>query len=378
MRTALPQKRAAPVSGLFPAHVAAKVSRTEPSGAEGWTCRKCNNFNFADREFCNMRNCQAPGPWTCPQCGNRNFADRTFCNMKKCGAMRPGILHRAKGGANQEIVKSLLNQLLGGARGEALLASGMGSKGSSKGASKGSSHPEGSWVCLSCANVNYPSRTTCYAKTCGRPRAEVDGGPPPSNGPSGKQDYPAGSWVCSACQNVNFPSRDSCHKNGCGLPRSQADGGPPPSNSQSRGSNYPAGCWVCSACQNVNFPSRETCNKTGCGLPRAQYDNGPPQESGPPQAGTSNASNYPDGSWVCNQCQNVNFPSRDSCNRKGCGLPRSQCDAGPPQAGQEAAKKQETPVSGVDGAWTCAACGNVNWPSRTVCNKRTCQQPRTA
>lgn len=40
----------------------------------------------------------------------------------------------------------------------------------------------------------------------------------------------------------------------------------------------------------------------------------------PAAAGDSGA---PPGSWVCASCQNVNFPNRTVCNRRSCGLPRS-------------------------------------------------------
>ena len=35
-------------------------------------------------------------------------------------------------------------------------------------------------------------------------------------------------------------------------------------------------------------------------------------------------------SWVCGSCQNVNFPSRETCNRRDCGAKREDVDAGPP------------------------------------------------
>jgi ATP-dependent RNA helicase DDX3X len=37
---------------------------------------------------------------------------------------------------------------------------------------------------------------------------------------------------------------------------------------------------------------------------------------------------HPDGSWKCSFCGNVNYPSRTSCNNRGCGVPRDQADKG--------------------------------------------------
>jgi len=83
--------------------------------------------------------------------------------------------------------------------------------------------PDGSWVCLSCQNTNFPQRTTCNAKNCGRQRHEVDGGPPQAQAvdirPQGRGSDPPGSWGCHACGNVNWPQRTTCNKKGCGLPR---------------------------------------------------------------------------------------------------------------------------------------------------------------
>merc|ERR1712192_39516 len=86
--------------------------------------------------------------------------------------------------------------------------------------------------------------------------------------------------------------------------------------------------------------------------------------------------NMPEGSWICLSCHNVNFPNRDICNKRVCARPRSEVDGGPPpgSAGAMVNKKSELPSP--DGSWVCSACGNVNWPLRTTCNRKTCGQPR--
>mmetsp|Transcript_46251 Transcript_46251/g.110817 ORF Transcript_46251/g.110817 Transcript_46251/m.110817 type:complete len:175 (-) Transcript_46251:94-618(-) len=66
---------------------------SRPPREGDWICRHCQNMNFGDRAFCNMRKCGAPrelADWVC-SCGNINYADRMVCNMRKCGAARNDI-----------------------------------------------------------------------------------------------------------------------------------------------------------------------------------------------------------------------------------------------------------------------------------------------
>lgn len=112
----------------------------------------------------------------------------------------------------------------------------------------------------------------------------------------------------------------------------------------------------------------------GCGaVPAVESRSG-----GKGQTDNAPRKNMPEGSWICLACHNVNFPNRDTCNKRVCGRPRSEVDGGPPPgtAGAHAQKKSDLPPP--DGSWACAACGNVNWPLRTTCNRKTCGHPRDA
>lgn len=131
----------------------------------------------------------------------------------------------------------------------------------------------------------------------------------------------------------------------------------------------PEGSWVCTSCSNVNYPLRTTCNGSSCGLLKEDVDGGPPLQATP--AGAEN----PEGSWVCSGCKNVNFPLRTICNKKSCGLPRDQADSGPP-APPAKTWTDPTQKTGYVGSWTCRKCSNVNYPNRTVCNRRSCGEPR--
>lgn len=258
-----------------------------------------------------------------------------------------------------------------------------------------------SWTCEKCGNVNYGHRATCNMRSCGAPKDE-DG---------------EGSWVCPGCGNENRAGRMFCNmrrcqqvrpgatmkqlqaqmslghsgKGGAGVTVPMGKGGkgygPPPFMVAGYGqaSSDPRareeGAWTC-VCGNLNYAGRAVCNSRSCGKPRpapqqfwggytgAPYGYAPPAYAPPAygggHAGKGGSSERPppEGSWQCSACQNVNWPTRDTCNAKACGQPRHLVDGGAPgKAPQQAAP---------EGSWTCPSCQNVNFPTRTHCNKRTC------
>jgi len=375
-------------------------------GEEGWTCPHCGNANFAGRAFCNMRKCGkakpgteipgfAPqamggfaansmagvpaGSWSCPDCGNVNFPTRDVCNGRngRCGRprqqqlpqqmqmqqqqqqasaqasslhavallaaqamMRSGTVNPVALEAVQRLAAAAVQGQVGGA---AAAAAPQLARGAAP------TVPEGSWVCILCKNVNYPTRLSCNAKNCGRPRAEVDGGPPGGFEVTGTASPNLGNWMCTACGNTNYPTRYFCNAKNCGRPRAEVDGGPAPAGLEGVGSQAPKGAaaavpegsWVCVMCQNVNFPTRTNCNGNSCGRPRAEVDGGPPAQLGMPATqgsayptpySTPPGSAPPPDSWVCLGCNNVNYPTRRVCNGKSCGRPREEVDGGPPPA----------------------------------------------
>lgn len=159
----------------------------------GWTCAKCQNKNFADREFCNMRKCGAPRPealpqepepnvitapasappnllpeggWTCEGCGSVNFADRETCFMRKCGAVRPGL--------EGIVCPKVHERLVGGADGRDY---------------------GGDWICASCGNSNFQDRAFCNLRNCQKVRQLAE-------------------WTCG-CGNTNFADRMHCNLRKC-------------------------------------------------------------------------------------------------------------------------------------------------------------------
>jgi len=322
-------KRPAPTVVDRTMHKAAHVAKAEEAGEE-WACPKCGNLNYPGRTVCNMRRCQSARPganpggsfdegWTCVNCGNENYQGRLFCNMRKCGHARPGLT------ATDVARHTSVGGLGGGAPAATFAAITPNVQ----------SAPPGSWKCIVCNNVNYPQRTTCNGQQgqCGLPRPAMDsramgaaaapnGAVPstsvaPSNG-AGGQTPPSGSWVCLACKNVNYPGRTSCNARGCGLPRDEVDGGPPTAaNNGPHGGSTPTP---------TVLPPRSIGAATATSVP-AGWVPAPTAlpESGGAGAGAATPTQpaAPAGSWVCSACQNVNWPTRTVCNKRNCGLPRN-------------------------------------------------------
>jgi len=256
--------------------------------------------------------------------------------------------------------------------------------------------PEGqgeNWTCKECGNENWPLRTTCNKRGCGA----------------------AGPWTCPSCGNMNFQGRMVCNKRTCGKPRPVHLGGdqqmgivvqsasgmqhgigmqggkgmqggmrmkggvamqagfqampvhlkmgstPVPGTLGNTPAGHPADSWVCKQCNNVNWPLRSVCNKKECGAL---------------------------GPWTCPSCGNKNFQGRDVCNKRTCGLPRPDDAPGPggrvdfevqsktQSPNYSNGSMERSPTADPEGSWTCDACGNVNWPMRTTCNKKGCGLPK--
>eukprot|EP00747_Dinoflagellata_sp_TGD_P099026 gnl/TRDRNA2_/TRDRNA2_167617_c1_seq1.p1 gnl/TRDRNA2_/TRDRNA2_167617_c1~~gnl/TRDRNA2_/TRDRNA2_167617_c1_seq1.p1 ORF type:complete len:175 (-),score=33.22 gnl/TRDRNA2_/TRDRNA2_167617_c1_seq1:61-534(-) len=143
-----------------------------------------------------------PGSWLC-LCGNVNFPLRTVCNSKKCGLPKEMGNQGPAPGSTGVVMMGGMNTI----GGVGMMQKKMGA---------GGKPPEGSWMCMSCNNVNWPDRTTCNGKGCGQPRAAVDGGYVAS---SNAKQAPPGSWVCPSCSNVNWPLRTTCNGKNCGQPK---------------------------------------------------------------------------------------------------------------------------------------------------------------
>jgi len=381
------------------------------AGVDGcWDCHHCQNVNFAVRSVCNR--CQAPrqqithnltaapqyaqaapqyhqaqqpkgkggpqagvdGNWACPECQNVNFAMREACN--RCQAAKP--------------------------EGEAFAEAGFDGD---------------MWACQLCQNMSKNTDLACivceYPRTDlnslaeeldpslqqmpPRPPAPPQGGyrvVPPQSAPGGKGRPVAGvdgNWECPHCQNVNFAVREACNR--CQAPKAAPRG---IAQSAGKGGGLVAGVdgnWACAQCHNVNYAVRQVCNRCQApqGPPAVSPWEQPPQQhlggggpgaggKGAPQAGVN-------GNWACAVCQNVNFAAREVCNRCQTSKHASmqpmvvQPPAWPAASGYGAVHGKGGggggaggPVAGVDGAWACVNCQNINFAVRQVCNR--CQAPQ--
>lgn len=110
-------------------------------------------------------------------------------------------------------------------------------------------------------------------------------------------------------------------------------------------------------------------------------------------ANPANSDNFafPNGGWVCSECQNYNFCGRSSCNR--CdkqkddkdfnGKPKhllknetTQAKRVEPEIETPAKKDTQAPVATAaakkgrkDGDWVCPFCSNLNFSFRNECNR---------
>lgn len=131
------------------------------------------------------------------------------------------------------------------------------------------------WSCTKCGNLNYAHRLTCNLRKCQRMATET-----------GEAD-----WMC-ACGNMNYRFRKYCNLRKCQLPQignpylfygvnqliksgysSQTalsllltNGGA--SSDMERPVEAKEGCWQCNGCGNLNWPWRDSCNRKGCNQPK--------------------------------------------------------------------------------------------------------------
>lgn len=300
-------------------------------GGMNWVCQ-CGNENFPNRNFCNRTSCgmarpgltekdlqaqSSPGGlnnWFC-ECGNENFPNRLFCNRRTCGLAKPGL--------TQAELKSSGGEYL--SKGSSMPQ--FGGKGGGNQAPR--EYEQGSWTCSFCGNVNFPLRTTCNGKkngVCGQPREIADAGPPvgppaASRGPNKGGGKGGGCGMNDMMSMMmNMLNDGGSGKGGFGW----KSGGSQPAKPMQQPQQWKEGSWVCTACTNINFPNRDTCNKRVCGRLRVEVDGGPPP--GSPGAQIASVQNLPapEGSWHCGHCNNLNWPQRTTCNKKVCGLPRDE------------------------------------------------------
>merc|ERR1712187_254853 len=108
-------------------------------------------------------------------------------------------------------------------------------------------------------------------------------------------------------------------------------------NIQGQGNMRP-GDWKCHACGNINYQSRDVCNNKNCGIPKSTY--------------IAKTGLRP-GDWICPTCQNHNYSSNKDC--KKCYTPKG--------------KATVSTLNMKPGDWLCPSCGNHNYKDKLACNR---------
>lgn len=196
--------------------------------------------------------------------------------------------------------------------------------------------------------------------------------------------------MCPSCNNHNFQSRQVCNR--CGGPK------PPPAGAISK-----PGDWMCPSCENHNYATRQACNR--CGMPKPgtfagamqgmmnmQWGGGKGGMAQMGQMAAAGPGGMKPGDWMCAECNNHNYSSRQVCNK--CGGPKTQqanfgvammkggAPRGSPYGMGNGMGKGMGNGMGMQqpgtrpGDWICPGCNNHNYASRDNCNK--CQHPRAA
>jgi len=139
------------------------------------------------------------------------------------------------------------------------------------------------------------------------------------------------------------------------------------------GNGIPAkiGDWYCPKCGNLNYDRREQCNMRDCDFEKKDLDD---YSSGMGMGGlmpgvTNMGPRGPEprqGDWDCPKCGNINFSHRNRCNGKSSGV---ACNLRKPEFEKFGVPFLRNKEMRQPGDWCCLRCGNINFPSRENCNK---------
>lgn len=221
----------------------------------------------------------------------------------------------------------------------------------------------GDWMCPACKNHNYANKMACnmcsfpkpggngsfgfqgtkggYGAMKGAQKFQQQRSAPYQAAPASTGAMQPGDWCCPSCGNHNYASKMACNR--CKVPKMDAMfggmGGMMTSKMGGMMTTSRPGDWKCHACGNLNYASRESCNRKGCGIPKASF--------------ISKAGLRP-GDWLCTMCGNHNYSGKVEC--KKCSAPMGNATMITTQAMKP-------------GDWLCPKCSNHNYKDRLTCNR---------
>ncbi|KAK1305639.1 RanBP2-type zinc finger protein [Acorus calamus] len=197
---------------------------------------------------------------------------------------------------------------------------------------------EGDWTCHKCGNVNFGFRTVCNRAKCAAPRpsASPRAGSTPIPGSYDRPPFFVGApppMPLGIGGGYGHPPSFPGMRYDYGQPGNAAGPygllssyGPPghigglgygPGMSMDgygfgyRGSPLPVtGAWPGGDLPDNNASRKRRGGPDGL----SEGDWGPNRSS----SGSKDTGSGPEGSWTCNKCGNLNYPFRTVCNRKGC------------------------------------------------------------
>eukprot|EP00240_Pyramimonas_obovata_P006221 CAMPEP_0118956584 /NCGR_PEP_ID=MMETSP1169-20130426/61653_1 /TAXON_ID=36882 /ORGANISM="Pyramimonas obovata, Strain CCMP722" /LENGTH=305 /DNA_ID=CAMNT_0006904621 /DNA_START=95 /DNA_END=1012 /DNA_ORIENTATION=+ len=278
--------------------------------------------------------------WICSACGNSNFGFRTSCNMRKCGAPKPSAGGPSLGGGGSQ-GGGYKAQLGGYQGGGSRLPSGGPSEGYGSGYGNYAGYGGyggGMDSGLGTMNMGMGMGGMGYGMEANMaPMPALGGMGMGGMGMGAMGGYGGGMGGYGGGMGGYGGAMPQAYGGGYGggMPNPRGD-----SDSRKRRGgpdDREAGDWYCMACGNMNFAFRTTCNMRKCGAPKPEVPQGglrgaiKSRPRGGDDVPKGEPEQAPDGSWTC-KCGNVNYPFRNKCNRRNCGLDREPAaqDA-PPQ-----------------------------------------------
>jgi hypothetical protein len=137
--------------------------------------------------------------WICSKCNNKNFHHRSECNRCQSGRDDQVVSPQVQTGKSSSQITS------------AIVTSAIVKTEVAKNKNivrKTNEAANVNWICLSCKNDNFPTRTAC--NRCHEDRPSMDIRKTEKTEKNGNLSNV--NWICISCKNDNFPTRTTCNR----------------------------------------------------------------------------------------------------------------------------------------------------------------------